>query len=187
MKSNPAQLIGNPQPVFIEDGGGVSGGISQSRAIGVPIADSGPGGATVPIALDPSFAQGSPGAASGLTAAGANQDTAFVITGGEVQQFMTVVSGANGAMLGLIPVGTSEPVCNDGAVPLSLYPPPGAGFQRLAQNAATSVAVGTCAAPRRLSQTLWHQWEPPPHLSQTARCGGANCWLTATFFGALPT
>lgn len=90
-------------------------------------------------------------------------------------------------LLGLIPAGTSAPVCNDGAVPLSLYPPPGAGFQGLARNAATTVAAGTCAAPRRLSQTLRHQEGPPPHLSRTARCGGVSYWLTATFFGALPT
>lgn len=154
-KTNPAQGIGNGQPVFADAGGGVSGGLSQTHAIGVAIVDGPSGSSVVQIALDPGMAGGAPGAATGLAAAGTSQATATAITA-EVSEFTTVPSGA-GAVLGIIPVGTTETICNDGANAENVYPQVGGTIQGLAMNAAASVPAASCLSFRRLSTTLWHR------------------------------
>lgn len=156
-KTNPAQLIQDQQAVFVDGGGGVSGGLSQSRAIGVAKVDSAAGATTVAIALDTTFGDGAPGASLGQAAAGTAQATAYVINLGDITQITSASASANGAMLGIIPVGTSEIVCNDSTVTVNVYPQAGGTIQGLPQNAAAPLNPGTCAAYRRLSQTLWHQ------------------------------
>ncbi len=154
LKATASQSISPGQPVFATAGGFV-GGLDQDGAVGAAAGASGSGTTTLILDLDPGMKGGSAGTTTGATATGTTQATAYVITAPSTQ-FSTVASGS-GAILGMVPIGRSIYVANDGASSLLVYPQPGGQIGAASANAGVSVAPGTSAVFRRLSMTLWHQ------------------------------
>ncbi len=150
----PSQNIRPGQPIFATSGG-VEGGLDQTGAIGVSLNGcSGGNSASCYFTLNPAAHTGAHGASTGLTAVGTNQSAAYQITSG-LSQFSTVASGS-GAILGIIPVGASETLCNDGANPLNVYAPVSDTIGTAATTAATSLATGTCRSFFRTGPTTFH-------------------------------
>ena len=150
----PSQTIHPGQPIFVTTGG-VEGGMDQTGAIGVSLngcQGSNSGGCL--FSLNPAAHAGAHGAATGLTASGTNQSSAYQVTS-SLSQFSTVSAGS-GAILGIIPVGASETVCNDGANPLNVYAPVGATIGTAATTAATTVASGICRPFWRTGAATFH-------------------------------
>ena len=154
VKADPAQSVTVGQPVFAT-AGGVAGGMDQDGAIGVAVAPSGSGTATLYLDLDTAAKGGALGTTTNATAAGTTQATAYAVTMPTVQ-FTRVASGA-GAILGVIPIGKSIFIANDGANTLLVYPQAGGQIGSASVNAGVPVAAGSSATFRRLSTTLWHQ------------------------------
>ncbi len=153
LKADSTQAIAKGQPIFVT-AGGVAGGMDQDGAIGVAVSPSGAGTTTIALDLDAGMKAGSTGITLNATAAGTTQATAYAITKPSTQ-FTTVASNA-GAILGVVPIGKSISVYNDGANPLLVYPQVGGTIGTGAANAAVSVAAGASMSFRRLSTTLWH-------------------------------
>ena len=154
IKTDPTQAISSGQSVFVT-AGGVAAGLDQKDAIGTAVATSGVGVPNVYVDLDPTVKAGASGAATGLTAAGTTQGTAFRLTS-TTDQFATVGAGT-GAILGVIPIGEAISVYNDGNYALTVYPQPGGQIGNNAINAGVSIATGVSTTFRRLSATSWHQ------------------------------
>ena len=154
--ANTAQSITVGQPVFATNSPalGISGGMDQTGAIGTAASACGNGGTVCTISLGSLANSGASGAATGLTAAGTTQATAYAISSSS-SQFTTVPAGS-GAILGQVPVGGSVTIYNDGANALSVYPPSGAAFANQAANSPSSVPAGASAIYRRLSTNVWH-------------------------------
>ena len=153
-KFDPNQAIVQGQPLFAMNGG-LMGGMDQDGAVGVASIASAPGTATVTVDLFPGANAGSTGTKTGAVGAGTTQATAYVITAPSTQ-FSTVAAGS-GAILGVIPIGKSIFIANDGANALLVYPQSGGQIGTAVANASVSIAAGTSATFRRLSITLWHQ------------------------------
>ena len=153
-KADTTQPIAGGQPVFATSNG-VAGGLDQTDAIGTAVGYSGAGTATVYVDLDPGANAGATGAATGLTAAGNTQGSAFKVTS-STNRFTGVAPGT-GAVLGAVPVGDAIVIYNDGGNALLVYPQAGSQIGNAAPNAGVSVAAGSSASFRRLSTTLWHQ------------------------------
>ena len=153
-KADPTQSIAGGQPVF-ETTNGVAGGLDQNGAIGTAVGYSGAGTATVYIDLDPGANAGAPGVATGLTAAGNSQASAFKVTA-SIDCFTGVAAGT-GAVLAAVPVGDAIVIYNDGGNGLTVYPQAGGQIGSASANAGVSIAAGSSASFRRLSSTLWHQ------------------------------
>ena len=150
----PSQNIHPGQPIFVTSGG-VEGGMDQAGAIGNSLNGcSGGNSSNCYFTLNPAAHAGAHGASTGLTASGTNQSTAYQVTSA-LSQFSTVASGA-GAILGIIPVGSSETVCNDGAAALNVYAPVGDTIGTAATTAAASVATGVCRSFFRTGSTTFH-------------------------------
>ncbi|WP_428393665.1 hypothetical protein [Lichenicoccus sp.] len=153
-KADPSQAIAAGQPVFVTTGG-LAGGLTQEGSIGESVGTSAAGSTTVNIDLDPGTKGGATGTALGLAASGGNQSNAMAITS-LVNQFSYVNPGT-GTILGVVPIGQSEVVCNDGANSLLVYPQAGGEIGSAGTNIAVSVAPGTSATFMRMSATVWHR------------------------------
>ena len=152
-KANPSQTIAQGQPVFAT-AGGVAGGLAATGAIGTARIASPAGAASITLDLDPGMKGGSPGAATGLTAAGSNQATATAVTS-ETNQFTNVPAGS-GTMLAIVQVGATITIFNDGANGLRVYPPSGAAIGDAGINAPVTVQPGSSASFHRIGLNLWH-------------------------------
>ena len=154
VKADPNQVIAEGQPVFATTGG-VAGGLDANGAIGTAWSVSGAGTATVRLDLDPGMKGGATGAGTSLTAAGTTQATATPVRN-STNQFSTVAPGS-GVMLGIVPVGGSVTIYNDGANVLRVYPPLGGQIAGAGANGAVTLAAGASGTYRRIATTLWHQ------------------------------
>jgi hypothetical protein len=88
---------------------------------------------------------------SGISAAGNSQGTATALTG-QMNTVATVAAGA-GVVLPSPVAGQEVFVSNQGANPLTVYPPTGAAIDVLAANAPVTVAVGATAELIAVSAT----------------------------------
>ena len=150
----PSQTIRPGQPIFATTGG-IEGGLDQTGAIGTSLNGCSGGNSTYcTFTLNPAAHTGAHGAATALTATGTNQSTAFQVTSG-LSDFANVPSGT-GAILGIIPVGASETICNDGASTLSVYAPVGDTIGTASTTAATALAAGSCRSFWRTGSTTFH-------------------------------
>ena len=154
VKADPNQVIASGQPVFATTGG-VAGGLDGNGAVGTAWTGSGAGTATVRVDLDPGMKGGATGAATGLAAGGTTQSTATVVRS-STNQFSTVASGS-GAMLGIVPVGASVTIYNDGVNVLRVFPPLGGQIGAAGVNVGVPLAAGASGTYRRIAATLWHQ------------------------------
>ncbi len=154
VKADPNQVIAGGQPIFATTGG-VAGGLDATGAIGTAWSGSGAGTTTVRVDLDPGMKGGATGAATSLTAAGTTQATAMLVRN-STNQFSTVAPGS-GAMLGIVPVGQSVTIYNDGANILKVYPPLGGQIGAAGANYPVSLAAGASGTYRRIATTRWHQ------------------------------
>ena len=150
----PSQNIRPGQPIFATTGG-VEGGMDQTGAIGVSLngCQGGNSGGCL-FSLNPAAHAGAHGAATGLSAAGSNQAGAYQLTS-TLSQFSNVASGS-GAILGSVPVGGAETVCNDGANALNVYAPVGDTIGTASTAAATPVGTGACRSFWRTGSTTFH-------------------------------
>ncbi len=150
----PSQNMHPGQPIFVTTGG-VEGGMDQTGAIGNSLNGcSGGNSSNCAFTLNPAAHAGAHGASTGLTAAGTNQSTAYQVNSG-LSQFSNVPSGT-GAILGIIPVGASETICNDGSSSLNVYAPVGDTIAAAATTAATSLGTGACRSFFRTGSTTFH-------------------------------
>ena len=92
--------------------------------------------------------------ATGLTAAGTNQGTAYEITSAK-NAFTTVASGTGAVLDSDARGGDAQLIYNGGANTLRVYPPSGAGINNLAANAAVLLAPATACEFHCMSTTLW--------------------------------
>lgn len=92
-------------------------------------------------------------AASGLTATGTNQATAYSLTASD-NEFTTVASGT-GAILYAGTPGDSQVVYNGGANALTVYPPSGSSINGLAANAGILLPTNTSCMFKCLTSTRW--------------------------------
>lgn len=92
-------------------------------------------------------------AASGLTATGTNQATAYAMTAAD-NEFTTVASGT-GAILYAGTPGDEQWVYNAGANALTVYPPTGSKINSLSTNAGVLVPTNTACAFKCLTSTRW--------------------------------
>jgi hypothetical protein len=155
VKTSSSQLIATGQALFAT-AGGVAGGIDSGGAIGTAFFGSSSGTATVSMSLDPGAQSNGQGVATGLTAAGTTQGTAYVITS-SVDQFTTVTTGTGAILPANVFNGRGITVYNRGANALKVYPPVGAKIESNATNAAVTLAAGADAIFRPISATQWLQ------------------------------
>ena len=153
-KAFAAQNIVAGQFIFPTNGG-FAGGIDSDGAIGTASWYFTPGTSTMQIRLDPTVHASPRSASTGLTAAGTSQVTAFAINSG-ISEFANVAAGT-GATLPITPISSPVIIYNDGASPLTIYPPSGQQIVGKSANAGVFVPSGTSATFRRISPTLWHQ------------------------------
>lgn len=86
------------------------------------------------------------GNASGATAAGNSQGTAYAIPLGQDLTVFSTVGSSTGAVLPAgIAFNEEYAIANHGANSLSIYPPPGGKIGTLSTNAAYSLAAGKTA------------------------------------------
>ena len=131
---------------------GVMATLSGQGAVGYAVSGFSAGG-TGTIMLSPAYG-GAPGSATGLTATGTTQANAYQITA-TLSDFSTVASGS-GAILGLIPVGSYETICNDGTNTLGVYAPVGDTIAGGATNASTPLASTACRSFWRTGPATFH-------------------------------
>ena len=92
--------------------------------------------------------------ATGLTATGTNQATAYEVT--TAKAAFSTVSASTGAVLDNQAVGGDEQmIYNGGANALTVYPPSGAKINGLATNAGMLLATNTACEFFCLSSTQW--------------------------------
>ena len=91
--------------------------------------------------------------ASGLTAAGTTQATAYAMTASD-NEFTTVADGA-GAVLYAGTAGDSQTVYNGGVNPLTVYPPVGSQINGLGTNAGALVPTATSCIFKCMTATRW--------------------------------
>jgi hypothetical protein len=154
IKADPEQSISKGQSIFATKGS-VAGGLDARGSIGVAIQSSGSGTSTVWVAIDPGMSGGGSGVQTELTSTGSTQETALAMTS-SVNRFTTVAAGS-GAVLGVIPIGESVTIYNDGSNALLVYPQLGGIIIGGDVNVPVSLAAGTSAGFRRLSSILWHR------------------------------
>lgn len=92
--------------------------------------------------------------ATGLTAAGTNQATAYQVTSAR-NQFSTVASGTGAILDSSAAPGDSQLIYNGGANVLKVYPTTGAKINNLATNAAASIGTNTACEFTMMSTTQW--------------------------------
>lgn len=91
-------------------------------------------------------------AATGLTATGTNQATAYALTA-KSNSFSTVAAGTGVILTGS--VGDDQLVYNGGANPMTVYPASGAGINGLPANAGALLPTNTACNFTRLTSTLY--------------------------------
>src|SRR3990167_2730679 len=92
--------------------------------------------------------------ATGLTAAGTTQGTAYESTSAK-NAFSTVAAGAGTVLDSDAAPGDSQMIYNGGSNALSVYPPSSARINALALNAAMLLPTNTACEFYCLSTTLW--------------------------------
>ena len=92
--------------------------------------------------------------ATGLTATGTNQATAYELTAWK-SSFTTVADGTGAIPSTKAGAGDSQIVYNGGANVLKIYPPSGAHFNQLAANASILLPTNTAIELHCMSTTLW--------------------------------
>jgi hypothetical protein len=155
VKANSSQLIATGQALFATSGG-VVGGIDSTGSIGTAYFGSSSGTTTVQMQLDSGAHSNGGGVATGLTAAGSTQGTAFVIAS-SVNQFTTVAAGTGAILPSNVYNGRPIRIFNRGANALKVYPPSGAKIESNATNAAVSLAAGADATFSPITATQWLQ------------------------------
>ena len=92
--------------------------------------------------------------ASGLTATGTTQGTAYEVTTAK-SAFSTVAADTGAVLDDQAVAGDSQMICNGGANPLNVYPPSGAQINALGANQPMTLAVRTACEFHCLTSTLW--------------------------------
>jgi len=92
--------------------------------------------------------------ATGLTAAGTTQGTAYESTSAK-NAFSTVAAGAGTALDSDAAPGDSQMIYNGGSNALSVYPPSSARINGLAVNAAMLLPTNTACEFHCMTTTLW--------------------------------
>jgi hypothetical protein len=92
--------------------------------------------------------------ATGLTATGTNQATAYEVTTAKAD-FTTVASGTGAILSSKGAAGDDQLILNSGVNVLKVYPPSGAKINALATNAAISLAPNTACWFSCFSTTKW--------------------------------
>ena len=92
--------------------------------------------------------------ATGLTATGTTQATAYEVTTAKAA-FTTVAAGTGAVLDDQATAGDSQLIYNGGANPLTVYPPSGASFNGLAANGGILIAPSTACEFHCLTATLW--------------------------------
>ena len=93
-------------------------------------------------------------AATGIAAAGTTQGTATAL-GSAVNFIGTAAAGSGVVLSSSASAGDSQLVYNGGANPVKVYPPSGATINRLATNAAATIATNTACEFHCGSTTQW--------------------------------
>lgn len=93
-------------------------------------------------------------AASGLTATGTNQGTAYAVTTATAE-FTTVAAGTGAVLSSSAVPSDSQLIYNGGSNPLSVYPPLGGSFNAQATNAAMLLQPATACLFVQISTTRW--------------------------------
>lgn len=92
--------------------------------------------------------------ASGLTATGANQATAYA-TDATVSAFSTVAAGTGARLTSNAVPGDTQSIHNGGANDLAVYPPVGGQINALGTNNAFTVAVGKGGRFEMATSSQW--------------------------------
>lgn len=92
--------------------------------------------------------------ATGLTAAGTTQGTAYESTSAK-NSFTTVAAGAGTVLDSDAAPGDTQMIYNGGANALKVYPPSGAQINALGANQPMLLAIRTACEFHCLSSTLW--------------------------------
>ena len=92
--------------------------------------------------------------ATGLTATGTNQATAYEVTTAKAA-FSTVSAGTGAVLDDQAVGGDTQMIYNGGANALTVYPPSGAKINGLSTNAGMLLATNTACEFYCLSSTLW--------------------------------
>lgn len=91
--------------------------------------------------------------ASGLTATGTNQATAYALTAAD-NEFTTVADGTGGVLYAGTP-GDTQSVYNGGSNPLNIYPPSGSQINGIGTNNPVVVPPATGCLFLCLTSTRW--------------------------------
>ena len=91
--------------------------------------------------------------ASGLTATGTTQGTAYAMTYAD-NEFTTVTSGTGASLYAGTP-GDTQFVYNGGANALTVYPPSGSSLNGLAANAGALISTNTGCIFKCMTSTRW--------------------------------
>ena len=91
--------------------------------------------------------------ASGLTATGTTQATAYAMTS-DSNEFTTVATGTGAILYAGVP-GDSQTVYNAGANPLSVYPPVGSKINSLSANFGALIPPATACIFKCMTSTRW--------------------------------
>ena len=91
--------------------------------------------------------------ASGLTATGTNQATAYAMTAAD-NEFTTVADGSGARLYAGTP-GDSQTVYNGGANPITVYPPTGSQINGLGTNNGVALPSATACLFKCVSSTRW--------------------------------
>lgn len=92
--------------------------------------------------------------ASGLTALGTTQSTAYAMTA-DINEFTTVAADSGAVLSALAVPGDSQTVYNAGVNPMKIYPNSGSRINGLPTNAHMLLATNTACELQKATATRW--------------------------------